>query len=90
MTNYRTCPCGWVYFAVTREYAEHEVKAFRRYYDSLSSERQQSWYGSKPSTLEDYSRCFRCGAEYTEFCDATSEDLQRVSGSTINPILEDT
>lgn len=61
-SNLVTCKkCGWVHFAVTRAHAEAEIKRFNEYYDSLTEEKQEFYYGSKKSGMHNYDRCFLCG-----------------------------
>lgn len=79
-----TCKhCGWVHFAVTREYAGKEVYKFNSWYNQQTDE-TKSCYGG-PSSIESYDKCMRCGGSYKNFRDTIPEEYPR--GSTINPIL---
>lgn len=44
--------CGWVHMGITREHAEQEVARFNAYYATLTPEKQQDYYGGKPSRIE--------------------------------------
>ena len=84
----RTCnKCGWVHFAVTREFAENEVKEFNDYFDTLTEEEQQQYYGGRCSTIKQYEHCFFCGNTYKDFRDAKEDDCP--IGVTLGPIIED-
>lgn len=78
-----TCDdCSRVSFAVTREYAEDEVRRFNAYYDNLDSETQSHFGG--PSSLDHYV-CLSCGGN--SFHPATVGDQKRAGGHTINPVV---
>ena len=82
----RTCKtCGWVAFPVTREYAEDEVKRFNEYYDMLSAEEKEDYYGSKSSTIDNYERCFFCRGSYKNFRESEPGDCPL--GCTLQPII---
>lgn len=82
----RTCNnCGWVHFAVTRQHAEEEVKRFNEFFDTLTEEKQQQFYGGKHSTIAQYEHCFLCGNTYKDFRDAKEEDCP--IGVTLGPII---
>lgn len=70
--------CGWTHFAVTREYAEEEVKSFNTYYEGLDA-RSASFFGG-PSSIEDYETC-HCGNK--EFKQGNTAP----DGSTIGPVI---
>ena len=73
--------CYWTHFAVTRAYAENQVKEFNEYYNTLSKDQQDSYYGGKASTLGLYERCFCCG--HNEFKPGSTAPV----GSTIGPVI---
>jgi ribosomal protein L37E len=77
--------CGWPAFAVTREYAEGEIGRFNSYFDSLSEKDQQSNYGGKRSTLDQYIGCRRCTS--TSFRRANRGEVS--DSITLNPIIFD-
>jgi len=86
--QYRTClHCRWVHFGVTRRHAENEVKRFNKYFETLSKEKQDEYYGGKGSSIEQYEYCDRCGAFYTQFRESEPNDMP--NGSTIGPIIYD-
>ena len=86
--NARTCNrCGWVHVSVTRDFAENEVKRFNEYFDTLTEEQQQQWYGGKNSTIKQYEHCFFCGTNYTNFRDFEEGDCP--DGVTMQPIIVD-
>ena len=78
-----TCDdCSRVSFAVSREYAEDEVRRFNAYYDTLDSETQSHFGG--PSSLDNYV-CLYCGG--SSFHPASAGDQKRAGGHTINPVV---
>ena len=78
-----TCDgCSKVSFAVSREYAEDEVRRFNAYYETLDSETQSHFGG--PSSLDDYV-CLYCGG--SSFHPASASDQKRAGGHTINPVV---
>ena len=79
--------CGHGHFAVSREYAEAEVKSFNTYFDSLPKERQESNYGGRKSSVETYESCFRCGTSYKNSVVCKEEDLPL--GCTLNPLIQE-
>jgi hypothetical protein len=81
----RTCnKCGWVYFGVSREYAENQLNEFNRYFDTLSREDQELYYGGKDSDISQYEKCW-CGNDYTNFRDSREGDCP--DGVTISLII---
>ncbi len=81
-----TCnKCGWVHFEVSRKFAEAEVKRFQEYYDALTKEKQEFYYGSRPAQLTDYERCILCSSMHTEFRDSIAGDCP--NGCTLSPII---
>ena len=82
----RTCNnCGWVHFGVTREFAETEVAKFNAYFDGLSGEKQQDYYGGRKSSIRQYEKCFFCGGSYENFRPFVDGDCP--TGCTIQPII---
>ena len=41
----------------------------------------------KPATIEPYLRCFNCHNTYKDFHISTKEELSKIGGSTIQPIM---
>jgi len=81
----RTClKCGWVYFGVSREYAENEVKKFNEFFETLSKKDQKDLYGGHGSSIASYESCW-CGNKYDNFRDSKPGDCPR--GCTISPII---
>jgi hypothetical protein len=80
MTTVVCNKCNWTSFAVSREYAEDEVKRFNEYFDTLSPEVQQQCYGGKGSSLSNYRCLVCCGTDFTP--GYTARD-----GSTLNPVI---
>lgn len=79
-----TCKaCGWVYFGVTREYAENQVKEFNEWFDKQPVN-VQSFYGHCGASMDTYLNCW-CGNEYKNFRDSKGGDCP--DGVTISPIL---
>lgn len=83
-----TCnKCGWVHFAVSREFAEKQVEEFNQYFDSLSVGDRNDFYGGKKSTIRSYEHCFFCDNTYKDF--RPSKDGDCPLGCTIQPIIQD-
>lgn len=81
-----TCKnCGWVHFEVTRDYAENQVTQFNQYFDTLSKEKQQDYYGGRKSSIISYEQCMLCRGNYKEFKESKSGDCP--VGCTLNPII---
>ncbi len=72
--------CGWIHFAVTRAYAEDEVKRFNEYYDSGPPEVQELF--GRRSSIKNYEHCGLCG-KLADMVKPTKELI----GSTIGPII---
>lgn len=84
-----TClKCGWVSFEVSRKYAEDEAARFNAFFDTLTPEQQQDYYGGKKATITFYEHCMLCGGSYTNFRPSRQGDCP--DGCTINPILKRT
>lgn len=80
-----TCKkCGWVYFGVSREHAEAEVKRFNEYFYKLSQKNRKRLYGNKPASIQLYEKCW-CGNDYTNFRPSRRGDCP--DGCTISPII---
>lgn len=82
----RTCNgCGWVAFGVSRDYAQHSVEQFNQYFDGLSKQDQQDFYGGHKSSIKQYEMCIRCGGSYKNFREFQKGDCPQ--GVTLNPII---
>lgn len=85
-----TCTaCGWTHFTVTPEHVLSWIKEW----DELFKTKPKEWleaYGitDKPPSPEQYYRCFRCGADYKKCRASTASEISKLSGSTIQPILD--
>lgn len=77
--------CKWVMFEVTREYAKNQVKEFNEYFDTLTKEQQQDFYGGNKSSIRSYESCMLCGTCYHNFRKAKKSEVP--FGSTVNPII---
>jgi len=77
--------CGWVYFAVSREFANMQVETFNTFFYTLSKEKRKEYYGNSPSHISNFETCY-CGNSYKNFHEHGKNDIQ-LNGSTINPIL---
>ena len=83
-----TCnKCGWVHFAVSREFAENEVKTFNEYFNTLTEDKQQQYDGGKCSSIKQYENCFFCGNNYTNFREFQEGDCP--DGVTLGPIIDE-
>lgn len=86
-----TClKCGWISFAVTKAYAEAEIKKFIDLYNSCDDKGKAFWDGigsngeripRKMPTLADYG-CFCCG--HGKFRPTTEEEMKSAYGCTIS------
>ena len=81
----RTCKkCGWVAFAVTRQYAEDGVSRFNEFIDAADAE-TKVMYGNRRSSIKSYERCFFCSGPHTNFRDSAPSDAP--DGVTMQPII---
>lgn len=81
-----TCnKCGRVHFGVTLNYAKNEVETFNKYYDTLTPEKREQYYGSNPSTLKQYECCSFCGNHFSNFRPSLVNDAP--AGVTLGPII---
>lgn len=87
--EYVTCKsCGWCHFSVSLDYAKSEVEKFNNYYNTLDKEKQELYYGSKPSSLEkDYLHCMFCDGPHDNFRDYNPGTDTNLNGHTVNPIV---
>lgn len=77
------CPRDrWQHFAVTREYAEAQIKQFNDWYDQQPPETQRLYSGK--SSLRNYA-CHVCGG--TEFRPFDASIDPELYGSTISPVI---
>ncbi len=74
--------CGWIHFAITREYAEAEVHRFNTFFRAQTQEVKDA-YGNKESWIGEYEFCFVCMQD--DFYETPAEDAPR--GVTLNPII---
>ena len=83
----KTCGrCGWVHFAVSRTFAEEQVRRFNEFFDSQTGEVKES-YGNKHSEIKNYERCFVCRAPFTCFKPFKEGDCP--IGVTMQPIIDE-
>lgn len=80
--------CGWIHFQVSRKKAEEEVEKFNQYFESLSVENQEEYYGGRKSSISSYEHCFRCGTYHQEAVVAKEEEVPY--GSTLQPLIDPT
>lgn len=75
--------CGWVHMAMTQDQAVQAIDRFNAYFDTLTPEEQQDFYGGKKSSIQDYMRCHRCGnKDFRPYKEGDAPD-----GVTIGPII---
>lgn len=72
--------CKWTHFAVTREYAENQVKEFNEYFDKLTKKEQDLYYGGKGAHISSYEKCW-CGNDEFEPGNTAPD------GCTIGPVI---
>ncbi len=80
-----TClKCKRISFAVSRQYAEAEVKNFNEYFATLDKKTQDELYGGKGSSIDSYA-CLYCGGN--NFRPSTESEIAKTYGCTINPVI---
>ena len=79
--------CGWVHFAMSRERAQSDVDQFNAYYEALSPEKREEYYGNKPASIATYERCFFCGQTDGDF--RPYQDGDCPTGCTVQPVIWD-
>lgn len=72
--------CNRTSFAVTKEFAEAEVKQFNEYFDTLGAEKQELYYGGRKSSTANYV-CIYCGGSKFKPGNTAPD------GSTLNPVI---
>lgn len=78
-----TCnKCNWVSFAVTRQEAEQQIATFNKYFETLSKQQQQDYYGGKGSSIDNYTCLYCNGSDFRP-----SQDGDCPDGCTINPVI---
>ena len=82
MTLRKCTKCGWIHFAISRDFAENAVKEFNLFYEAATDEVKEM-YGRKAS-IDEYVQCFRCGDSYLNF--EVTESAPR--GCTLQPIID--
>lgn len=86
MTKLVKCnKCSWVHFELSEKDVIENVRSFNDYFNSLTKQEQDYYYGGKPASEDRYKKCFRCGNTHKDFSDATEQDAP--NGSTIQPIM---
>ncbi len=81
-----TCnSCGWVYVAVSLDYATDQITKFNKFFSTLPKEVQINLYGGNGASLKEYLHCW-CGNSYKNFRDFKPGDCP--DGCTIGPILD--
>lgn len=76
--------CNRVSMGVTWEYAINEVAVFNKYFDTISDEKRDEYYGNHRSHLSKYEKC-ACGNSYKNFRDSIPGDCPY--GCTISPVI---
>jgi protein-arginine kinase activator protein McsA len=80
--------CNWVHFEVSAEYVRQwQIQWIIFWNESTPETRSNYGCPDKPPGPEEYLVCHRCNGNYRNFRDATNDEIERVYGSTINPIL---
>lgn len=71
--NFRCPQCGWVHSGISEAEAIASVAEFNKYFKTLSLQAQAE-FGGKPSSLDLYKRCFKCGVSTALFLPASHGD----------------
>ncbi len=71
-----------MHFAVTRDYAEREVREFNTYYDAQDTDVQEA-FGNHHSFVANYEFCDVCMSN--DFYLTPDEDM--IIGITLNPVI---
>jgi predicted nucleic-acid-binding Zn-ribbon protein len=90
MTTMVCNKCGHAHFRRTEDEVTVEANNFKRYFDGLSDEDRQKYYGGRgyevADAIEQQKKCFRCGGPNTEFHEETPED-RIPAGVTLQGII---
>ena len=70
---------------VSRAYAVAQVTQFNEYFNTLTAQQQQDYYGGRGSSLELYEICNCCGESHHNFRETKPGDCP--DGCTIGPII---
>ena len=89
MKNLTCNKCNWISFGIPRATCLDEIERFNTYFETLTPEQQQEYYGGKKSSIENYNKCHKCGGSHTDFRPTTEAEAAKIFGSTTNPILVD-
>ena len=81
--------CNSVHFEVSHKYVKDWLEDWEAFWPTLDQVGKDA-YGlpDEPPTTASYYVCHRCGGSHLNFRDSTPEELAKIFGSTINPILE--
>lgn len=77
--------CKTPAFAVSRFYAEQEIKRFNEYFYSLTEIERSQYYGDKPSNISNYENCMYCNSYYKSFRIPRDGELR--TGESLGPII---
>jgi hypothetical protein len=77
--------CGRVHVSYPLVCALQAIDDFNKFYDTLSPENQQDYYGGHKESMTAYTECFRCGGSYKNF--RAFQDGDCPNGVTLSPIL---
>lgn len=85
MTNVTCTNCGWVHFAVTREYAEEESRKFMEFYET-QPKRVQNCYGKNTTYYDVFANYVGCDlCKGNDFRPSVEGDVP--NGCTIGPVI---
>lgn len=73
--------CGKPHYPVSLADALAGIKSFNDYFNTLSPEDQNKFYGGKPASIDNYLQCVRCGSVRFQQRHAAAP------GVTLNPIV---
>jgi len=56
--------CGWIHMGRSRDEVDAEIESFNVFFSTIDQDTKDA-FGGRESRIEDYMKCFKCGADYT-------------------------
>lgn len=83
--------CEWIHFPVTADYVHEWYEDWIEFWNGMDTTGRDA-YGCKdaPPSMDQYLSCDRCGNPHTNFREASKEEVNKIFGSTVGPILDRT
>jgi hypothetical protein len=81
--------CGWIHFTVSAKYVHDWLREWVEFWIKSTPETRDNYgMSSGPPSPRIYLHCFSCGSNYKNFIRPTKLQLEKITGCTINPILD--